>query len=101
MERKLRIDVPNLKHKLTYTPVLSLPDLNKTFEIEYDALCIRVRAVLMQAEKTITYFSEKFGKAALNYLTYDKKLYALIRTLKMRRHYLRSKEFVIHTDHES
>ena len=101
MERNLRIGGPNLKHKLTYAPVLSLPDLNKTFEIEYDALGIRVRAVLMQAEKTITYFSEKFGGATLNYLTYDKKLYALIRALKMRWHYLLSKEFMIHTDHES
>ncbi|KAF7832465.1 Transposon Ty3-I Gag-Pol polyprotein [Senna tora] len=33
--------------------------------------------------------------------TYDKELYALVRALETWQHYLWSKEFVIHTDHES
>ena len=33
--------------------------------------------------------------------TYDKELYALVRALKTWEHYLVSKEFVIHSDHES
>jgi hypothetical protein len=39
--------------------------------------------------------------AALNYPTYDKELYALMRALETWQHYLCPKEFVIHTDHES
>ena len=39
--------------------------------------------------------------AALNYPTYDKELYALVRALETWQHYLWPKEFVIHTDHES
>ena len=39
--------------------------------------------------------------AALNYPTYDKELYALVRSLETWQHYLLSKEFVIHTDHET
>ena len=38
---------------------------------------------------------------SLNYSTYDKELYALVRTLETWQHYLWPKEFVIHSDHES
>ncbi|XP_062173559.1 uncharacterized protein LOC133879023 [Alnus glutinosa] len=49
----------------------------------------------------IAFFSEKLSGAALNYPTYDKELYALVRALETWQHYLWPKEFVIHTDHES
>ncbi|KAF7800703.1 Transposon Ty3-G Gag-Pol polyprotein [Senna tora] len=58
-------------------------------------------AVLMQDKRPIAYFSEKLNGATLNYSTYDKELYALVRALETWQHYLWSKEFVIHTDHES
>jgi hypothetical protein len=35
--------------------------------------------VLMQDRRPIAYLSEKLNGAALNYLTYDKELYALVR----------------------
>ena len=38
---------------------------------------------------------------SLNYSTYDKELYALVRTLETWQNYLGPKEFVIHSDHES
>ncbi|KAF8113264.1 hypothetical protein N665_0053s0015 [Sinapis alba] len=41
------------------------------------------------------------GGATLNYPTYDKELYALVRALQVWHHYLCPKEFVIYTDHES
>ena len=37
----------------------------------------------------------------MNYLTYDKELYALVRVLETWQLYLWPKEFVTHTDHES
>jgi hypothetical protein len=37
----------------------------------------------------------------LNYSTYDKELYALVRILETWQHYLWPIEFVIHFDHES
>ena len=55
----------------------------------------------MQEKRPIAYFSEKLNRAALKYPTYDKKLYALVRALETWQHYLSSKEFVIHTNHES
>jgi hypothetical protein len=55
----------------------------------------------MQDGKPVAYFSEKLHGPILNYSTYDKELYALVRSLETWRHYLWPKEFVIHSDHES
>ena len=55
----------------------------------------------MQEGRPVAYFSEKLGGAALNYPTYDKELYALVRVLQTWAHYLLPREFIIHSDHEA
>jgi hypothetical protein len=90
-----------LKHKLTHAPLLQLPNFNKTFELECDASGIGLGDVLLEERKPVAYFSEKLSGPVLNYSTYDKELYALIRCLETWQHYLWPKEFVIHSDHES
>ena len=60
-----------LKDMLTNAPMLSLPNFDKTFDIECDASGTGIRAVLMQDFKPIAYFSEKLSGATLNYPTYN------------------------------
>jgi hypothetical protein len=55
----------------------------------------------MQDRRPIAFFRDQPSGATLNYPTYDKELYALVRALETWQHYLWPKEFVIHTDHES
>ncbi|XP_073121699.1 uncharacterized protein [Henckelia pumila] len=62
---------------------------------------VGIGRVLMQGGRPVAYFSEKLSGASLNYPTYDKEFYVLVRVLETWQHYLRPKEFVIHTDHES
>ena len=56
---------------------------------------------MLQGGHPFAYFSEKLHGVALNYPTYDKEFYALVRALQTWEYYLVSKEFVIHSDHES
>jgi hypothetical protein len=89
-----------LKTKISTTPVLALPDLQQSFEIETDASDYAMGAVLMQHRKPICYHSETFTTTVINYPTYDKELYALVQSVKKWKHYLMGKETVIHTDHQ-
>jgi len=101
LDREARQAFKRLKAQLINAPILALSNFAKTFELECDASGVGIGVVLLQGGHPISYFSEKLHGATLNYPTYDKELYALVRALKTWGHYLVSKEFSIHSDHES
>ncbi|XP_052725950.1 uncharacterized protein LOC128194403 [Vigna angularis] len=100
-DEKQSLAFETLNHKLTHAPILHLPNFSKAFQVECDASGVGIGVVLIQEGHPIAYFSEKLRGPTLNYSTYDKELYALIRALKTWEHYLVSQEFIINTDHES
>jgi len=90
-----------LKEKLNNSPILALLNFSKTFEIEFGASDVEIGGVLLQKGHLIAYFSEKLNGATLNSPTYDKVMYAPMRSLQTYENYIVSKEFDIHSDHES
>jgi hypothetical protein len=69
-----------LKHRLCSAPVLSLPDLQKAFEIKIDASDYAVGAVLTQHGNPMAYHSEMLSDVVRKYPTYDKEMYSIIQT---------------------
>jgi hypothetical protein len=67
--------------KLTQTLLLQLPDFDKMLKLECDASDLGIGGVLLQGGKPVAFFSEKLSGPSLNYSTYDKELYTLVRVL--------------------
>ncbi|WVZ75875.1 hypothetical protein U9M48_023896 [Paspalum notatum var. saurae] len=98
-ERQAAFD--ELKKRLTAAPVLTLPDLTKSFTVYCDASKEGLGCVLMQEGKVIAYASRQLRKHEVNYPTHDLELAAVVHALKIWRHYLFGNRCEIYTDHKS
>eukprot|EP00253_Pinus_taeda_P005649 PITA_05649 len=90
-----------LKHLLTTTPILSIADPNKDYVVCTDTSKEGLGGVLMQEGKVIAYESRKLKEHEQKYSSYDLELAAVIHALKMWRHYLMGRKFLLFTDHHS
>jgi hypothetical protein len=63
---KCQANFEELKRRLTIAPVLTIPDLSKSFSIYCDASRLGLRCVLMQEGKIVAYASRQLRKHELN-----------------------------------
>jgi hypothetical protein len=98
---KCQANFENLKRRLTTSPVLTLPDLSKSFSIYCDTSRLGLGCVLIQEGKVVAYTSRQLRKHELNYPTHDLELAAVVLALKIWRHYLIGYKCDIYTDHKS
>jgi hypothetical protein len=90
-----------LKKRLTMTPVLSMPDMEKPFSIYYDTSGQGLGCVLMQDGHVVAYASRQLRKYEEKYPTHDLELAAMVHALKIWRHYIIGKRCEVYSDHKS
>jgi len=98
---KCQVSFEELKKRLTSAPILTLPDLSKSFAVYYDASRLGLQCVLMQEGRVIAYASRQLKKSEQNYPTHDLELAAVVHALKISRHYMLGHKCEIYTDHKS
>jgi hypothetical protein len=77
-----------LKKRLTTTPILVMPDMEKQFSIYCDASSEGLGCVLMKDGHVVAYASRQLRKHEAYYPTHDLELAAVVYAFKIWRHYL-------------
>jgi hypothetical protein len=72
-----------LKKRLTTTPVLVMPNMEKPFSIYCDVLGQGLGCVVMQDGRVVAYTSRQIRKHEVNYLTHDLELAVVVHALKI------------------
>jgi hypothetical protein len=88
-----------MKYLLNNAPVMKIAYPNKDFLVCTDACKEGLRGFLMQEGHVIFYESIKLNEHEINYVTLDLELSAIVHSLKMWRHYLLGRRFVLMPDH--
>ena len=86
---------------LTTVPILKIADLDKDFVVCIYACNEVLGGVLTQEGHVIAYKSRKLKTHEKNYATYNLELEAIIQALKMWRHHLIDKRFLLMSDNIS
>jgi hypothetical protein len=90
-----------LKKRLTTAPVLTMPNMEKSFSIYCDASGQGLGCVLMQDGHVVVYASRQLRKHEEKYPTHDLELAVVVHALKIWRHYIIDKRCEVYSDHKS
>jgi hypothetical protein len=88
-----------MKHLLTHAPMLKITDSEANLLVCTNSCKEGLGGVLMRGGSVVYYESQKLNEHEVNYVTHDLELDAIVHTLKMWRHYLMGRKFVLMTDH--
>jgi hypothetical protein len=72
-----------LKKFLTSAPVLAPPDIERSFDVYYDASRTGLGCMLMQEGRVIAYASHQLKKHEVNYPTHNLELATVVHALKI------------------
>ena len=84
-----------LKHLLCTASILKIANLFKDFIVCTDACKEGLGIILVQENYVVAYESRKLKEHEKIYATHDLELAAIIHTLKMWRHYLIGRKFLL------
>lgn len=90
-----------LKQALSTSPILALPDFDKTFVVETDASNTGIGTVLMQDNRPICFISRALGPRHQSLSVYEKELLAVVHAVQTWHAYLSHRPFIIKTDQKS
>jgi len=90
-----------LKHAMTSTPMLALPDFSLPFALETNASGTAMGVFLQQQSHPIAFFSKPFRSCMQHASTYVRELHAITAAIHKWRQYLLGHKFIIFTDHRS
>jgi hypothetical protein len=86
---------------LSTTHVLKLPDFNKSFSVETDALGTGIGAILSQDKHPIAFYSQKLCPQMQHASAHQREMLTSTQAISKCRQYLLGQKFVIITDQQS
>jgi hypothetical protein len=99
--RRREASFQELKKRLTTTPILTMPNMEKPFSIYCDASGQGLGCVLKQDGHVVAYASRQLRKYEEKYPTHDLELATMVHALKIWRHYNIGKRCEVYSDHKS
>jgi len=81
--------------------LLTLTNFEYLLEVECDVTGLGTGTILALFKWPTAYFSDKLKRSWLNYSTYDKEFYTIVKALKHYSHYLKLMAYVLYSDNKS
>ena len=94
------MEFDTLKVAMSIALVLTMPNFNKPFLLETNALGVRIGVVLMQGDKLIAFLSKAISAKYQSMSACEKELFVVVFIVKKLSLYLMGHHFIINIDHQ-